>query len=50
MCNYVIYLIYQFGRKVIIMKDCSKCHNKDWCSSEEMDKLKCPVKDGDDNA
>lgn len=28
--------------------NCDKCPHRDWCSSEEMDKLKCPVKDGEE--
>lgn len=26
---------------------CSKCPDYYWCSSQEMDKLKCPVKEGE---
>lgn len=29
--------------------NCNRCPDRDWCSSEEMDKLKCPVKDGEDD-
>lgn len=31
------------------MNDCNECPNKDWCSSEEMDNFKCPVKGENNN-